>query len=207
MAEPAYALSVPSAKLTVSSRTQAPGDSPGRAAGLNRPRKPAATPERKPAPSPLGTSPPTQKNLGERQACQGTTNPEPSETSRSFGLIESNRKHGQNVSRPLHTHRFAVELDLVAAGDMANEALAAALLDGATAGLRGLVANVRWCELDGKRHSGLPQAEGGAIHRLRPAPDERFGIAVGLVEDALRHMRSALGRSASIGSEQEEASS
>jgi hypothetical protein len=92
--------------------------------------------------------------------------------------------------RPLRSCRFGIEVDLVCAGDIDPTTLAGNLVRLSTAGLYGMVSDIRRVVIDGKDFPTLSTSTGN----LRPPPDARFEVALREAEQLVSLLRSALGR-------------
>lgn len=99
-------------------------------------------------------------------------------------------RHGAPRIRPLHAHRFIVELDVVTAGDFGHVELARRLAQLSTAGLMGIVTRVCRVDLDGLDVPEAIEGEDGRPHELRPpTPDVVLAAARRLRGDVLELYR------------------
>lgn len=93
--------------------------------------------------------------------------------------------------RPLGLHRFRIEVDLLCADDLETDVLVRALVQLSTAGLHGMVSDIRSVELDGKQRwsePGLVPPE--VVRNLRPPPDARIGSVLRELESVVNTLRS-----------------
>jgi hypothetical protein len=104
----------------------------------------------------------------------------------------------------LRAHRFAIEVDLVASGDMATAALVRSLVQLSTAGLMGMVTDVRRVSLNDKLYDAhypsdeevREQNEELPLSKLRPPPDARVNAAANELDRVLASLRAVLETSA-----------
>jgi hypothetical protein len=93
----------------------------------------------------------------------------------------------------LHLHRFAIELDVVTAGDLGRIELARRLADLSTAALWGIAHTIRRVELDGDDVDEARSPIEGRAHELRPAIDQRIVGAARTVAIAADELARVLG--------------
>ena len=94
--------------------------------------------------------------------------------------------------RPLAAHRFLIELELVTAGDIDQDSLVSTLTQLSTAGLHGMVSEVRRVVLDGTEHVSTPDIVPPAtVQRVRPPVDpkvKRIARELEEIADVLRSL-------------------